>query len=111
MQLPPLMHVLANGVRKQVINRSAYTTKVKSVLERAKYQIKPKLRFKKNYLMNDVSMALWAKARSLHALGKDELAKQAYGQCIFMTCGRAWDPKGWFWSPAEDCAEQVQDLL
>lgn len=72
---------------------------------------KAKAKIQENYLMNDVSMALWAKARSLHALGKDELAKQAYGQCIFMTCGRAWDPKGWFWSPAEDCAEQVQDLL
>ncbi|HSG59555.1 MAG TPA: hypothetical protein VLA06_08495 [Woeseiaceae bacterium] len=64
-----------------------------------------------NGLFNDVALALWAKARSLHELGDLEAAKKAYGQCIYMTCGRAWDPNGWFWSPAEDCAKQVQELL
>ncbi len=64
-----------------------------------------------NGLLNDVSMALWAKARSLHELGQIEPAKQAYAQCIYMACGRAWDPQGWFWSPAEDCAEHARELL
>ena len=40
-----------------------------------------------------------------------ELAKEAYGQCVYMACGRAWDPKGWFWSPAEDCAKFARKLL
>ena len=72
---------------------------------------KTKAKIQENYLMNDVSMALWAKARSLHELGDMELAKEAYGQCMYMACGRAWDPKGWFWSPAEDCAKFARKLL
>ena len=64
-----------------------------------------------NGLLNDVSMALWAKARSLHELDEIELAEQAYARCIYMACGRAWDPQGWFWSPAEDCAEHARELL
>lgn len=64
-----------------------------------------------NGLLNDASMALWAKARSLHELGDDDAALTAYGQCVYMSCGRAWDPGGWYWSPAKDCAEQVQPLL
>jgi hypothetical protein len=72
---------------------------------------KTKAKIQENYLMNDVSMALWAKARSLHELGDLEQAKAAYGQCVHMACGRAWDPKGWFWSPAEDCATFARKLL
>ena len=49
-----------------------------------------------NYLMNDVSMALWAKARPLNKLKRIESAKKAYNQCVYKACGRAWDPKGWF---------------
>jgi len=72
---------------------------------------KERLKIQKEYQMNDVSMALWAKARSLHELGEIEAAKNAYAQCMYMTCGRAWDPKGWYWSPAQDCAKQVQSIL
>ena len=72
---------------------------------------KERLKIQKDYLMNDVSMALWAKARSLHELGQVEAAKKTYAQCIYMSCGRAWDPKGWFWSPAQDCANQVKLLV
>ena len=64
-----------------------------------------------NGIVNDVAFALWAKARSQHELGEIEAAKQTYAQCIYMTCGRAWDPKGWYWSPAEDCAKYGKKLL
>ena len=76
-----------------------------------KVKARIKRKIEKNYLMNDVSMALWAKARSHHELGQMDLAKQTYGQCVYMTCGRAWDPKGWFWSPAKDCADKARALL
>ena len=70
----------------------------------------------KNFLMNDVSMALWTKAVSLDRLGLDINAKVAYVECINMTHGRIWDsggyePNGWFWSPAEDCAKKVKKLI
>ena len=70
-----------------------------------------KRKIDENGLINDVSLALWAKSRSLHELGETEAAKKSYGQCIYMACGRAWDPQGWYWNPAEDCAEQAQELL
>ncbi len=70
-----------------------------------------RLSIEKDYLINDVSFALWVKARSLDELGNVELAKNTYAQCLYMTCGRVWDPKGWFWSPAEDCLKYAKKLL
>jgi hypothetical protein len=70
-----------------------------------------KQKIEKNYLINDVSMALWAKARSLHELKGLEAATQSYSQCVYMACGRAWDPNGWYWSPASDCADKVRHLV
>ena len=64
-----------------------------------------------NWAVNDVSVALWSKARSLEEMGDIELAKISYSQCIFLTHGRAWDPKGWFWVPASDCADRGQKLI
>jgi len=78
---------------------------------RGKVSDENKKKIEQNYLLNDVSMALWAKASSLHKLGQIEPAKEAYSQCIYMTCGLAWDPKGWYWSPAQDCAKNVRRLL
>ena len=70
-----------------------------------------KAKIHENYLMNDVSTALWAKARSQHQLGDIEQARVTYRRCVYMACGRAWDPKGWFWSPAQDCATFARKLL
>jgi tetratricopeptide (TPR) repeat protein len=64
-----------------------------------------------NYLLNDVATALWVKARSLEEIGEIELAKKSYSNCIYLTHGRAWDPKGWFWSPSEDCIKRGRKLL
>ena len=64
-----------------------------------------------NWAVNDVSVALWAKARSLEKLGNLESAGVAYSQCIFLTHGRAWDPKGWFWVPASDCVRRAKNLI
>ena len=64
-----------------------------------------------NWAVNDVSVALWTKARSLEKMGDIERAKIAYSQCIFLTHGRAWDPKGWFWAPASDCIRRGRKLI
>ena len=69
-----------------------------------------KAKIEKDYLINDVAMALWAKSRSLHELKRNEEAKHSYAQCLYMEHGRAWDPNGWFWSPAEDCAVYARKL-
>ncbi|NCX42577.1 MAG: hypothetical protein EBX14_05185 [Proteobacteria bacterium] len=54
----------------------------------------------KNWAVNDVSVALWSKARSLEEIGMIDQAKN-----------RAWDPKGWFWSPALDCVKRGKKLI
>ena len=54
---------------------------------------KQKKAIQENFLMNDVSMALWTKARSLDELGLDIYAMEAYVECINMTHGRIWDSK------------------
>lgn len=94
------------GQKQKVIHR-----KGNSCPPVGKVSNRKKRRIEKDYLMNDVSLALWAKARSQHELGLIDESKKTYGQCIFMSCGRAWDPKGWFWSPAQDCADQVRSLI
>ena len=94
------------GQKQKVMNR-----KNKVCPPIGKVSSRKKRNIDKNYLMNDVSMALWAKARSQHELGQLDAAIKTYGQCVYMACGRAWDPKGWFWSPALDCAEQVRELI
>ena len=72
---------------------------------------KEKKKIQANWAVNDVSLALWTKARSLEEIGEIELSKIAYSQCIFLTHGRAWDPQGWFWSPANDCIQRGQKLI
>ena len=64
-----------------------------------------------NWAVNDVSIALWSKARSLEEIGLIDQAKNSYAKCIFLMHGRAWDPKGWFWSPALDCAKRGKRLI
>ena len=46
----------------------------------------------------------------LRELKRNEEAKQSYAQCLYMEHGQAWDPNGWFWSPAEDCAVYARKL-
>jgi hypothetical protein len=64
-----------------------------------------------NYLLNDVVLALWVKARSLEEIGEIKSAKKVYSNCIYLSYGRAWDPKGWFWSPSDDCIKRGRKLL
>jgi hypothetical protein len=81
-----------------------------------KVNTKQKKAIQENFLINDVSMALWTKANSLDKLGLDTYAIKTYIECINMTHGRVWDsggyePNGWFWSPAEDCANKVERFI
>ena len=84
----------AGQQQKKVHEEGAKCPRTGRVSARAKAKIH------ENYLMNDVSTALWAKARSQHQLGDIEQAKVTYGRCVYMACGRAWDPKGGFESRA-----------
>jgi hypothetical protein len=72
----------------------------------------------KHGLLNDVATCFYIKARALENLyraDKDknasfkQQAQEAYRTTQNYTYARTWDPKGWFWSPAEDATDRLQD--
>jgi hypothetical protein len=94
-----------------VVMQKDFNAKNSKAPPSGKVNRKEKKKIYANWAVNDVSVALWAKARSLEEMGNIELAKIAYSQCIFLSHGRAWDPKGWFWVPANDCAKRGRKLI
>jgi hypothetical protein len=63
-----------------------------------------------NWALNDVGTAYFIKALSLEKSGKIADAKDAYNMVITFPYARCWDPKGWFWSPAEVASENLAKL-
>lgn len=61
-------------------------------------------------VLNDVATCYWIKGNSAQKLHRDDEAKDAYKAATRYSYARTWDPKGWFWSPAEDAADRLQDL-
>jgi hypothetical protein len=61
-------------------------------------------------LLNDVATCYWVKGRSAELLKRNNAAREAYSATTKYAYARTWDPKGWFWSPAEDAADRMQDL-
>jgi len=61
-------------------------------------------------VLNDVATCYWIKGSSAQKLHRDAEAKDAYTAATKYTYARAWDPKGWFWSPADDATDRLQDL-
>lgn len=61
-------------------------------------------------VLNDVATCYWIKGRSAQLLKRNDDAREAYNATIKYSYARTWDPKGWFWSPAEDASDRLQDL-
>ena len=64
-----------------------------------------------NWALNDVGTSYFIKAESLRELGRKEEALAAYK--IVMNqfyYAQTWDPKGWFWAPAEAASPRVTQL-
>lgn len=60
--------------------------------------------------LNDVATCYWIKGRSAEKLGLKEEARNAYKAAQNYPHGRCWDPKGWFWSPADDAEARLKYL-
>ena len=61
-----------------------------------------------NWALNDVSTSYFIKGEALLNLGKKEEAVDAYKFVMNqLYYGKTWDPKGWFWSPAEAANKKV----
>lgn len=61
-------------------------------------------------LLNDVATCFFIKGRAAENLGRKEVAREAFSAAIKYTYARCWDPKGWFWSPAEAAADRLAGL-
>ena len=72
---------------------------------------KPSAEVHANWALNDVGTSYYIRGEALLNLGKNEEAIAAYrtvkDQYYY---AQTWDPKGWFWSPAEVATEKVIKL-
>ena len=63
------------------------------------------------WALNDVGTALYIQGEALRRAGKSAGAKEAYQKLVDLYYyAQCWDPKGWFWKPAE-AAQQALDEL
>jgi hypothetical protein len=60
--------------------------------------------------INSVATCYWIKGRSAQLLHRNDEAREAYNAAAKLSYGRTWDPRGWFWSPAEDSKDRLLDL-
>jgi tetratricopeptide (TPR) repeat protein len=60
------------------------------------------------WALNDVGTSLFVLGKARYILGENEEAKKVFNEIIekysFAQC---WDPKGWFWKPAEGAKDQI----
>ncbi len=60
------------------------------------------------WALNDVATSLFIQGEAYRQAGMDEEAKDAFVKVVNdYTYGQAWDPKGWFWKPAEASKEKL----
>lgn len=96
----------------------AYTNKVFELYESkatemqkslSEYPWESKEKIFSYWALNDVGTSLYIKGDALKRAGKNKEAKEAYQKLVdeyfYAQC---WDPKGWFWKPAE-AAQQALD--
>lgn len=63
-----------------------------------------------NGVLNDVATCFFIKGRSAENLKRMDDAKQAYKAAAKYIYARTWDPKGWFWSPADAASDRLKRL-
>ena len=61
-------------------------------------------------LLNDVAASYFITGQALEKLGRKGEARKAYLESARYTYARVWDPRGWFWSPAEASEKRLQKL-
>ena len=63
-----------------------------------------------NWALNDVATAYFIIGELSQKLGKADEAKKAYTKATEFAYGRAWDPQGWFWAPAEEAENRLAKM-
>lgn len=69
-----------------------------------------KQRIHQEGLVNDIAASYWILGRASEKLNETDEAIAAYTQAATFTYAAIWDPKGWFWSPAQDAAARLEPL-
>jgi tetratricopeptide (TPR) repeat protein len=69
-----------------------------------------KQKIQANGLLNDVATCCFIKGRAAEKLGRKQEALKAYEMTKKFTYARAWDPQGWYWSPAEAADGRIATL-
>lgn len=60
------------------------------------------------WALNDVATALYIQGKALQNVNRHKEAKVAYQRLVNeYKFGQCWDPKGWFWKPAEVAQENM----
>jgi tetratricopeptide (TPR) repeat protein len=60
------------------------------------------------WALNDVATALFIQGKAYQAAGMYEEAIASYTQLVHeYKFGQCWDPKGWFWKPAQVAQENI----
>ncbi len=63
------------------------------------------------WALNDVGTCYFIKGEALMKLGQDSEAMAAYQTALDeYSFAQAWDPKGWFWSPADAAGQKIEIL-
>jgi len=63
------------------------------------------------WALNDIATSLFIQGEAYRKAHKKEKAMDAYEKVVQeYTYGQAWDPKGWFWKPAEAAKEKFEML-
>ncbi len=63
------------------------------------------------WALNDVATSLFIQGEAYRKANMMDEAKEAYQKLISeYTYGQCWDPKGWFWKPAEAAKEKLASL-
>jgi tetratricopeptide (TPR) repeat protein len=62
----------------------------------------------KYWALNDVATSYYIQAEAYRAANMKDEAKEAYNKLVKdYSFGQSWDPKGWFWKPAEAAKEKL----
>ena len=68
----------------------------------------PKERVHDYWALNDVGTSYFIRGEALMKLKKDDEALAAYKTLVSdFSYAQAWDPKGWFWAPADAAAQKI----
>jgi hypothetical protein len=98
----------------------AYTNKVSELYaEKAKnmqkdlteYPWESKEKIFSYWALNDVGTSYYIQGEAYKKAGKAKEAKTAYQKLVDdYSYAQCWDPKGWFWKPAEAAVQAIDDL-